>query len=179
MTAGTLTAALEREHREIDGDIEEYVAGLAQGNSDATPLRQALHSLRRHIYLEEAFLFPPLKVGGLVMPIFVMLREHGEMWSAMETLEKLLDASADADTLRGACRELLAKLDDHNSKEEPILYPQADILIDAEAARSLHGQIESGTMPEGWRCWPPPRSRFAAASARGWPGWRCSALSPR
>lgn len=151
MTEGTLSTALEAEHRDIDGGIEEYSAGLTHGETDPTPLLKAMRGLRRHIYLEEEFLFPPLK-ATLMMPIFVMLREHGELWGAMEGLETLLTTEADAKTMQNACRELLATLDSHNSKEEPIIYPQADVVLDAGASAKLHDFLSSGTMPNDWRC---------------------------
>ena len=151
MTEGTLSAALEREHRDIDGGIEEFSSGLSHGDTDPDPLLRAMLGLRRHIYLEEEFLFPPLKTT-LMMPIFVMLREHGELWDAMDGLETLLASDADTDTLHNACRELLAKLEAHNDKEEPIIYPQADIALDAEASAKLHEFLHNGTMPEGWVC---------------------------
>jgi regulator of cell morphogenesis and NO signaling len=69
----TLGSALEREHREIDGGIEKFAAGLEAGGMDTEPLLQAMAGLRRHIYLEEEFLFPPLRANGMMMPIFVML----------------------------------------------------------------------------------------------------------
>lgn len=155
MTDGTLSAALEQEHHDIDGGIEEYSSGLKHGETDPAPLLRAMRGLRRHIYLEEEFLFPPLK-ATLMMPIFVMLREHGELWDAMNGLDAMLasdtDTAADTDTLQNACRELLAKLEAHNGKEEPIIYPQADIGLDDEASAKLHEFLENGTMPEGWRC---------------------------
>ena len=54
--------------------------------------------------------------------------------------------------MRNACRELLATLDAHNAKEEPIIYPQADVALDPEASAKLHEFLDSGVMPEGWRC---------------------------
>ena len=151
MTEDTLSAALEREHRDIDGGIEEYSTGLGHGDTNPEPLLRAIRGLRRHIYLEEEFLFPPLRVT-LMMPIFVMLREHGELWNAMDALEALLASEADTETLHNACRELLATLDGHNSKEEPIIYPQADVALNAEASEKLHEFLLNGTMPEGWVC---------------------------
>ena len=151
MTEGTLSAALEREHREIDGGIEEYSSSLNHGDTDPEPLLRAIRGLRRHIYLEEEFLFPPLK-ATLMMPIFVMLREHGELWGAMDALEALLASDTAAETLQNACRELLATLDAHNSKEEPIIYPQADVALDPDASAKLHEFLAHGTMPEDWRC---------------------------
>ena len=152
MAAQTLSEALENEHRNIDGGIEQYTAGLSQGNSDPGPLVRAMNGLRRHIYLEETFLFPPLKAVGLTMPIFVMVREHGELWDAMDALDTLLASDSESETLQNACRELLAKLDNHNSKEEPVIYPQADTKLEPDAAAQLHEFLENGTMPEGWRC---------------------------
>ena len=152
MTEGTLAQALEREHRQIDGGIEEYTKALNTGEGDPAPLVRAMDGLRRHIYLEEEFLFPPLKEAGMMMPIFVMLREHGELWDAMDALDALLAGETASDALQNACRELLAKLDSHNSKEEPIIYPQADVVLEAGASERLHAFLDEGRMPEGWRC---------------------------
>ncbi|CNF53210.1 hemerythrin HHE cation binding domain-containing protein [Mycobacterium tuberculosis] len=145
MASETLAAALEREHREIDEGIGAFTAS---GGQDTGPLKRALDALRRHIYLEEEFLFPPLRDGGLMAPVFVMLREHGEIWRAMDRLEGGLGGEAGQD----AARELLALLERHNSKEEPILYPQADAVLTPEAADHLRGFIASGRTPEGWVC---------------------------
>lgn len=152
MAAGTLAEALEQEHRDIDGGIEEYSAALGNGTADPEPLQRAMRGLRRHIYLEEAFLFPPLKEAGMVMPIFVMLREHGELWDAMDALDAQLASDTPEDELQNACNELLAKLDAHNSKEEPIIYPQADTKLKPESSAHLKAFLDSGVMPDGWRC---------------------------
>ncbi|MCC6375692.1 MAG: hemerythrin domain-containing protein [Microbacteriaceae bacterium] len=152
MTEGTLAAALEQEHREIDGGIEEYTAALGRGEADPTPLKRAMAGLRRHIYLEEEILFPPLKKGGGVMAIFVMLKEHGEIWDAMDALDSMLDGTDTSDEKLDACRELLSKLDNHNSKEEPIIYPQADNALDAESSSRLRAFLAEGKLPDGWRC---------------------------
>lgn len=149
MAEDTLRAALEREHRSIDGGIEEYGAG---GGRDAEPLRRSMVGLRRHIYLEESFLFPPLRSAGMMLPVMVMLREHGELWRSMDALDELIAGDADHDTVVGACRELLAQLDNHNSKEEPILYARADAVLSPAAAAELSAFLDEGRLPEGWVC---------------------------
>ncbi|MGO4384266.1 hemerythrin domain-containing protein [Specibacter sp. RAF43] len=151
MEQETLGGALEREHRLIDGGIEAYLAGLDAGGSPK-PLATALEGLRRHIYLEEQFLFPPLKAAGLMGPIFVMLREHGGLWDAMDAVESLQAGGADASALRASATELLAQLDRHNSKEEPILYTQADQILSAAAETELSDFLTTGTTPDGWVC---------------------------
>ena len=148
----TLGAALEREHREIDGGIEAFIEALPDGKSKTEPLLRSMSGLRRHIYLEETFLFPPLRAAGMMVPLFVMLRQHGELWQAMDALDTLLNADSDADTLEASCRGLLDLLDQHNSKEEPIIYPQADKILTADANAELSGFLESSTMPAGWTC---------------------------
>jgi iron-sulfur cluster repair protein YtfE (RIC family) len=145
--AQTLAAALEREHREIDRAIEAFLAEPA----DVAPLTQAMAALRRHIFLEEEFLFPPLREAGFLAPVFVMLREHGELWRTMESIEQAPAAGAAAD-IPGDCRMLLAQLDRHNSKEEPILYPHADDVLGAPASAGLRAFLDAGRMPEGWTC---------------------------
>lgn len=81
----SLGAALEREHREIDRGIESYT-GASSGTADnAAALEAAIVELRRHIYLEEEFLFPALAAGNLVAPLFVMLRENAADWRRLQS----------------------------------------------------------------------------------------------
>ena len=152
MGTETLGAALEREHREIDGGIEAFTTSSGDGKVDPEPLLRAMAGLRRHIYLEEEFLFPPLRDAGMVPPVMVMLREHGELWGTMDMLESALRESPDADGVQDTCTELLGQLASHNSKEEPIIYPQADRVLTKDASAELRTFLDSGQMPEGWVC---------------------------
>lgn len=141
----SLAAALEREHHEIDAGIASFTAA-----PDAPqPLLRAIRALRRHIYLEEEFLFPLLREAeaGLTAPIFVMLREHAQIWATLDSLERQLGAGA---TGSGLCRQLTVQLLHHNLKEEKILYPRADDVLPAPAADRLRAFLISGELPEGW-----------------------------
>jgi regulator of cell morphogenesis and NO signaling len=159
-STGALAAALEREHREIDVGIEAFLTSQAEGQSRTEPLRQAIDALRRHIFLEEEFLFPPLRDAGLVAPIFVMLREHGEIWDALDALDAQLAVNPGAAATSEIARALLAALERHNAKEEPIIYPQADAVLTAAASARLTSFLATGGMPEGWVC-----ARAGAAAA--------------
>lgn len=152
MESVTLATALEREHREIDGGIEAYTAGLATGTSDTGPLLRAMNGLRRHIYLEEEFLFPPLREAGLMAPVFVMLREHGQMWESLDSLERDLETDPNAASILLLCHQLTVQLQHHNMKEERILYTQADQVLTAPASEHLKEFLASGELPEGWVC---------------------------
>jgi hemerythrin-like domain-containing protein len=145
---GTLAAALEREHRQIDDGIAAFLAAPAGGAEALAALTRAMQCLRRHIYLEEEFLFPALREAGLVAPVFVMLREHGQLWQTMDQIDEAV--RADPATSAGGCRELLAQLDAHNSKEEPILYPHADRVLVGAAGEQFAAYLASGHTPDGW-----------------------------
>jgi iron-sulfur cluster repair protein YtfE (RIC family) len=142
----SLAAALEREHHEIDAGIASFTAA-----PDAPePLVRAIRALRRHIYLEEEFLFPLLREAeaGLTAPIFVMLREHAQIWATLDSLERELGAGAAIGP--GLCRQLTVQLLHHNLKEEKILYPRADDVLPAPAADRLRAFLISGELPGGW-----------------------------
>ncbi len=90
MSSPSLSAELTREHREIDAALQAFIEKLDCGSVQTESLTGTLEALRRHIYLEEVFLFPPLRDAGVVMPIFVMMREHGQLWQTMDALTDLL-----------------------------------------------------------------------------------------
>jgi iron-sulfur cluster repair protein YtfE (RIC family) len=148
----TLTAALEREHQEIDAGLESFVEGLDAGELRHEQLERAADALRRHIYLEEEILFPPLRAAGMLAPVLVMLREHAEIWRTLDALELEVGPGTAADTAGDRCRGLLSQLETHNAKEEPIIYPQGDAVLSDQAKRDLHAFIDSGRMPLGWVC---------------------------
>ena len=152
METESLAAALELEHQEIDAGIEAFTAGPPPGGRDRQSLTCAIRALRRHIYLEEEFLFPLLGAAepGLRAPVFVMLREHAQLWQTLDELERALDAgTGDGLTL---CRQLGAQLLHHNLKEEKVLYPRADDLVTGPAAARLREFLSSGDLPDGWVC---------------------------
>ncbi len=149
MQTGSLAAALEHEHHEIDDGI----AAFTTSPGDRQPLARAIRALRRHIYLEEEFLFPLLCQAepGLAAAVFVMLREHAQIWATLDTLERDLDAAATGTRLV-LTRQLTVRLLHHNLKEEKILYPRADEALPAAAAERLRAFLVSGELPEGWVC---------------------------
>jgi hypothetical protein len=46
----------------------------------------------------------------------------------------------------------LARLDQHNTKEEPIIYPRADADLPIDTTAELRSFLETGTAPAGWVC---------------------------
>ncbi|CAJ1498884.1 hemerythrin domain-containing protein [[Mycobacterium] kokjensenii] len=152
MSEGTLSAALEREHMQIDAGIGDFLEKLDSGTLDADGITTTLTTLRRHIYLEEQLLFPPISKGTHMMAVFGMIRGHGEIWRTMGTLDALLGDGADRDSLRSQCLRLQELLVDHNKVEEPVVYPAADTGLSTEQAAELSEFLAHGRMPEGWTC---------------------------
>ena len=113
MSPNQPSALLEQQHRRID----EGIKAALQGAAPRAVLVEALQRLREHIHLEEAVLFPPLERAGLTMPIFVMQREHGQMWPLIAEL-----LTADAAAAQEPGRALFQMLQIHHPKEEQILY---------------------------------------------------------
>lgn len=151
MADHTLSVALEREHQEVDAGIGVFLARLDAGTVDTDALSTALTALRRHIYLEEELLFPPLRQGARMMSIFGMIRGHGEIWQTMDTLTAAA-AGGDHDLLREAARRLRTLLEAHNKVEEPVIYPGADDDLTPGQAAELADFLKAGAMPDGWVC---------------------------
>lgn len=151
MTA-TLAEALADEHRVIDAGIEAFAQGVAGGKPPVATMLKALEAHRRHIYLEEAMLFPPLRAGGLFAAILVMLKEHGEMWQIMDELAPLVAAGGTDPAVPGLCEKFVALVAKHNEKEEATIYAKADATLSAPATAELRAFMASGAMPDGWVC---------------------------
>ena len=148
MSPNQPSALLEQQHRRID----EGIKAALKGTAPRAVLVEALLSLREHIHLEEAVLFPPLERAGLTMPIFVMQREHGQMWPLIQALT---DAGDDA-RWQDAGRELFQMLQIHNPKEEQILYRAADELAQRDDGALIQA-LQAAQMPAGWVCAMAPR----------------------
>ena len=148
METGSLAAALEREHHEIN----EQIAAFTAAPGYRQPLIRAIGALRRHIYLEEEFLFPLLREAeqGLAAPVFVMLREHAQIWGTLDSLERAADPGTG--TGLALCKRMTVQLLHHNLKEEKILYSRADEALPAAAVGRLRAFLGSGELPGGWVC---------------------------
>ncbi len=143
------SADLEHEHRLIDAGIEAYLdSGQRPAAERRADLMCALDTLRRHIYFEEEYLFPPLRALGLVGPIAVMVREHGAMWTAITALADAIDDPPETNAAH--CHDLLRLLAAHNGKEEGIVYAEARRLLPAADQAELSVAVRTAELPSGW-----------------------------
>lgn len=153
--AETLAQALEREHTQIDAGVAAY-----REDGDRAALRAAAEALRRHIYLEETFLFPQVSRAGHAPEIVVMLREHAQLWQVLDQLDGSQGAG-DEGADRLLCTRLVGQLLHHNLKEENDVYPLAEEVLDATGTGELRTALESATLPHGWICYGARRRRRA------------------
>lgn len=139
---------LEHDHRLIDADFQRFKEGLERDEWLSEPFQRAADALRHHIYVEEEGLFPVLRVGGLVAPVFVMLAEHAEIWRSLDAIEA--EVGRDAGRALAAMARMVSVLDSHNSKEEQILYPASAQVLNPDDTEAVRLAFEQGERPEGW-----------------------------
>ena len=90
-------------------------------------------ALLAHFDAEETLLFPAFeKATGMTSgPTQMMRMEHGQMRELLNQLEAAMLAK-DADTFSGVAETLLILTQQHNMKEENILYPMCDQALGSE-----------------------------------------------
>jgi iron-sulfur cluster repair protein YtfE (RIC family) len=130
--AETLTA----DHRRCDRllGLAEAATSVADWELVACETQGFARSLERHLRFEEETLFPALEAAEPMAagPTGVMRMEHRQI---RQTLGDLLAASEarDEDNCLGLFETLHLVIQQHNAKEEAILYPMADRALAAEA----------------------------------------------
>jgi hemerythrin-like domain-containing protein len=134
-----LTAPLAAHHKACDEDfagVEEAVS-KAQWSQAATLLATFSNALETHFSVEEERLFPAFeaRTGMTGGPTRMMRMEHMQMRSLLADLAAAL-AAKDQDEFLGSAETLLLLMQQHNMKEENILYPMCDQAL-GEEARTL------------------------------------------
>jgi iron-sulfur cluster repair protein YtfE (RIC family) len=125
----TIASFLGDDHHRCDDlfvEAERLAAGGEPGPARAAHTAFA-QALTRHFAMEEAVVFPAFEesMGGAGGPTTVMRREHGQMRELCAAMDQAL-AAADGDGFLAASETLLVLMQQHNAKEEQILYPMLD-----------------------------------------------------
>jgi len=134
----TISSYLTRDHRRYDHLLSACESAVSKrvwqaADEAAAGLRDAMH---RHFALEEDLLFPEVEraspmAGG---PTSIMRMEHEQMRQLLADLGQAI-RDRDSDTCIGELETLHFLNQQHNAKEEGILYPLAD--------NSLSGSTET------------------------------------
>ena len=117
------------DHRHCDdlfADIEQAVAAQAWDRASAA-FAGFSSAMQQHFSAEEDLLFPAFEAkSGMTMgPTQVMREEHAQMRELMAAAQDAL-AAKDADDYSGNAETLLIMMQQHNMKEENVLYPMCD-----------------------------------------------------
>lgn len=142
------------DHRRCDdvfADAEQAVADGDWVRADAR-FAQFRQAVLQHFAAEESLLFPAFeeKTGMTMGPTQVMRGEHVQMRELLEEGAAAL-AARDAEGYSGSSETLLIMMQQHNMKEENVLYPMCDQhLVDyvETLVPRLQAQIKSPTHPQ-------------------------------
>jgi hemerythrin-like domain-containing protein len=125
----TITEYMGGDHRRCDelfAAAERLVAAGEWGA--ATEAYTKFHdAIEHHFGMEEDELFPAFEeaMGSTMGPTQVMRMEHGQMRSLFERMRNALTAK-DTEEYLGASDTLLILMQQHNMKEEQMLYPMSE-----------------------------------------------------
>jgi iron-sulfur cluster repair protein YtfE (RIC family) len=105
--------------------------------------------MEAHFAAEEDLLFPAFEAatGMSAGPTGMMRYEHGQMRALLTQLAAACEAH-DGETYGGVAETLLMLMQQHNMKEENILYPMCDQALGAEAeglGAKLRALLKTGT----------------------------------
>ena len=125
----SLREFMSDDHRHCDdlfADIEKAVADKRWSDAEASMARFQ-KAMAAHFASEEEVLFPAFEeaTGMSVGPTQVMRMEHEQMRELLSELAAAL-AQHDRDDSLGQAETLLIMMQQHNMKEEGILYPMCD-----------------------------------------------------
>lgn len=125
----TISRFMTRDHRVCDDlfTAAENAAGKSDWTACAQNFRKFHDAMEHHFAMEEQVLFPAFEAqtGMTLGPTQVMRSEHVQM---REVLKHMADAVArqNADAYLGESETLLILMQQHNIKEESVLYPMSE-----------------------------------------------------
>jgi iron-sulfur cluster repair protein YtfE (RIC family) len=136
----SITRYLSWDHDRLDGLLSEATRYVEQGDfSQARSIFLTFdEGLRRHIRIEEQLLFPLFesRTGMRNGPTAVMRTEHRQIEGELTRMRRGLDAGDSSEYATGLAT-LHCVLGPHNVKEEQVLYPTTDDMLDALERRDF------------------------------------------
>lgn len=131
----TILNFLGSDHRACDDlfAAAEEAAASKNWNGARSLFSQFHQAMDRHFAMEEEVLFPGFeaKTGTSMGPTQVMRAEHDQMRALMQDMETAVE-SGDVSGFLGLSETLNMLMQQHNLKEENVLYPMSDRALAAE-----------------------------------------------
>jgi hemerythrin-like domain-containing protein len=131
----TITTLLSHQHHDCDQLFAQAEASVAnkQWEIATTAWERFLAAMEHHFSLEEQILFPQVEdhIGHTEGPTAVMRMEHQQMRQVFTEMAEGI-TNHDSESYLGLAETLLMLMQQHNAKEEQILYPLSDNLLSNE-----------------------------------------------
>jgi len=135
---------MKPEHRACDNLFAEAEGAVINGNFAAaeTFFTQFSDETLRHFHKEESVLFPTFEevTGMREGPTQMMRQEHEQMRELISRLGKAVEAK-DKDTYIAVAEPLMILMQQHNMKEEQMLYAMCDRSIPDESKEDTISQM--------------------------------------
>ena len=144
---GEVSRPFTDDHRRCDDAFIAVEQAVSSGDWAAAESAgtRFIADMEHHFAVEEEALFPALKsatAGAADGPIQVMRMEHEQMRGLLAQLKNAI-AKKDARVCLDLTETLLMIMQQHNMKEENILYPMADRSLGAQGGE-LERQLRRG-----------------------------------
>lgn len=140
----TIAEFMTANHKTCDNEFADAeTAALADDWADAETAFNAFNDdMAHHFRMEEEVLFPALaSAGGPSGPVQVMLMEHVQIRDLLGQMAAAVKQK-DAQEYSGLSETLLMVMQQHNHKEENILYPIMDQIL-AREREALFGRMQA------------------------------------
>ncbi|MCB1920148.1 MAG: hemerythrin domain-containing protein [Candidatus Competibacteraceae bacterium] len=148
---GQVTTFMSDDHRRCDHLFAAAEEAAAQRDLPTcrTRFQEFQSAMEQHFIMEEQALFPAFEdaTGNNMGPTRVMRLEHQQMREVLAALAEAL-AADDLDEYLGQAETLLILMQQHNIKEEQMLYPMSDrALSNSQAVIQAMQQLQAGSPP--------------------------------
>ena len=133
----TIKEYLTTDHRKCDELFASMEHKASQSLSDAKEMvKEFVYETDRHFQLEERVMFEEFeqKTGMTQGPTQMMRHEHSQMRALMKDLLDAIDENNN-DKFFGTSETLMILMQQHNMKEEQMLYPMAEQHLSAQSDR--------------------------------------------
>jgi len=123
---------MTQDHRHCDDRFATVEKQVAAGKWDEAGQSWTMYrdALETHLNVEEKILFPAFEAqtGNTQGPTAMMRMEHEQMRSLVAEMDEAITAR-NADSFLGLAETLMILTQQHNMKEEQILYPMTDQVL--------------------------------------------------
>ncbi len=135
-----LTTAMSQDHRRCDSIFSQAETMINDGNwsEGEAAFIEFRNTTELHFSAEEEVLFPGFeqRTGQTMGPTQIMRMEHIQMRQLLEDMAKAVSAR-DREQYLGLSETLMMIMQQHNMKEEQMLYPMMDQVLGGEASQLL------------------------------------------